>query len=51
MKLHITNKDGAWDIEYESEPMPKERFDALITVAVTLIAAVAVLGLFGLLTR
>lgn len=51
MKLHIDNRDGVWSFDYESEPMPKERFDALITVAVTLIAAVAVLGLFGLLTR
>lgn len=51
MKLRITNKDGTWDIEYESEPMPKERFDALITVAVTLIVAASLLGLFALLTR
>lgn len=51
MKLHIDNRGGVWNIDYEKEPMPKERFDALIAVAVTLIVSAAVIAFFALLTR
>lgn len=49
MKIHVEHDGTVFD--YESEPMPKERFDALIAVAVTLIVSAAILGLFALLTR
>lgn len=50
MKLHIRDGKG-WTLDYESEPLPKERFDALIAVAVTLIVSAAVIAFFALLTR
>ena len=48
MKLHVTNKGGVWEIDYESEPMPEERFRALCGIAYALIGAAAVIGFFAL---
>lgn len=48
MKIHIGDGKG-WTFDYESEPMPKERFDALIGVAVTLIVCAAAIAFFALL--
>lgn len=51
MKVHVTNKDGAWSVDYETEPMPESRFRLLCGIVYALIASGALLGFFALLTR
>ena len=51
VRLHIDNKGGVWNIDYESEPMPESRFRALCGIAYALIASAAFIGLFALLAR
>ena len=51
MKLHIDNRNGVWNIDYESEPMPKRRFRAvcaLIAAALYVGLAIGVTALCGL---
>ncbi|MBQ9347796.1 MAG: hypothetical protein IJT94_10765 [Oscillibacter sp.] len=47
MKIHV-DLPGGGSFEYERDPLPKERFDALVTLAEVFIAAAAVLGFFAL---
>ena len=51
MKLHVTNKSGVWEINYERDPMPERRFRAvcaLIAAAPYAGRAVGVTALCGL---
>lgn len=49
MKLRITNKSGVWEITYEREPMPQERFEALVAVMITAIVAAALVAMVSLI--
>ena len=43
MRLHVTNKGGVWEIDYERDPMPERRFRAVCgVIAAALYAGLAV---------
>ena len=50
MKLHIDNRDGVWNIDYERRPMSKRRFRVvcgLIAAAVYACIAIGITALCG----